>query len=200
MIKANAFILIGGKSERFGSPKWQATINGRSILDRIWNSCDSFEKRYVIGKEKPDSISYPFIKDELDIQAPINGLYTAFNNAKTDWILLLSCDLPLIDSKVFKKLWELKNENCDALISIANEKMQVTCGFYHKRILGKLESEIEKENYSIFKLLDNLNSSYVDFGEDDRFLNMNTPEDHEALLIEGDKYYRIFANREKEEI
>jgi molybdopterin-guanine dinucleotide biosynthesis protein A len=181
MIKASAFILIGGESKRFGSPKWQATINGRSILDRIWGACNGFENRYVIGKEKPDSISYPFIKDELDIQAPINGLYTAFNNAKTNWILLLSCDLPLIDSKVFKKLWESRNENCDALISIANEKMQVTCGFYHKRILGKLESEIEKGNYSIFKLLDNLNSSYVDFGEDDRFLNMNTPEDHEAI-------------------
>ncbi len=85
MIKATSFILIGGKSERFGSPKWKATISGQSVLDRIWNSCDSFEKRYVIGKEKPDSISYPFIKDELDIQAPINGLYTAFNNAKTDF-------------------------------------------------------------------------------------------------------------------
>ena len=181
MIKATSFILIGGKSERFGSPKWKATISGQSVLDRIWNSCDSFEKRYVIGKEKPDSISYPFIKDELDIQAPINGLYTAFNNAKTDWILLLSCDLPLIDSKVFIKLLELKNENCDAAIPIANDKMQVTCGFYHKRILPTLDSEIQRENFSLFKLLEKLNTAYVKFGEDDRFLNMNTPEDHEAI-------------------
>ena len=180
-IQANAYILIGGKSERFGSPKWAATIIGQSVLDQIWNSCDSFEKRYVIGKEKPASISYPFIKDELDIQAPINGLYTAFNNAKTDWILLLSCDLPLIDSKVFKKLWELRNENCDAAIPIANDKMQVTCGFYHKRILPTLDSEIQRENFSLFKLLEKLNTAYVKFGEDDRFLNMNTPEDHEAI-------------------
>ena len=47
MIKATSFILIGGKSERFGSPKWKATISGQSVLDQIWNSCDSFEKRYV---------------------------------------------------------------------------------------------------------------------------------------------------------
>jgi len=181
MIKATAFILIGGKSERFGSPKWKATISGQSVLDRIWNSCDSFEKRYVIGKEKPDSISYQFFKDELDIHAPINGLYTALNNAKTDWILLLSCDLPLIDSKVFKKLWELRNENCDPVIPIANDKMQVTCGFYHKRIFPTLDSEIQRENFSLFKLLEKLNTAYVKFGEDDRFLNMNTPEDHEAI-------------------
>ena len=180
-ISATAFILIGGKSERFGSPKWKAKINGKSVLDIVWDACNYFENRIIIGKEKPDIFDRPFIQDTLKINAPINGLYTALNNAKTDWILLLSCDLPLIDSKIFKKLWESRKENCDAVIPIANDKMQVTCGFYHKRILGKLESEIEKGNYSIFKLLYNLNSSFVDFGEDDRFLNMNTPEDHEAI-------------------
>jgi len=180
-ISATAFILIGGKSERFGSPKWKAKINGKSVLDIVWDACNSFENRIIVGKEKLDGFEKPFIQDTLKINAPMNGLYTALNNAKTDWILLLSCDLPLIDSKIFKKLWESRKENCDAVIPIANDKMQVTCGFYHKRFFGKLESEIEKGNYSIFKLLYNLNSSFVDFGEDDRFLNMNTPEDHEAI-------------------
>ena len=180
-ISATAFILIGGKSERFGSPKWKAKINGKSVLDIVWDACNSFENRIIVGKEKLDGFEKPFIQDTLKINAPMNGLYTALSNTKTDWILLLSCDLPLIDSKIFKKLWESRKENCDAVIPIANDKMQVTCGFYHKRIWGKLESEIEKGNYSIFKLLYNLNSSFVDFGEDDRFLNMNTPEDHEAI-------------------
>mgnify|MGYP001411800642 CR=1 FL=1 len=185
-IPATAYILIGGESKRFGSLKWQTIINGQTILDRIWDACDGIGNRYVIGKKKPDSISYPFIKDELDIQAPINGLYTAFNNAKTDWILLLSCDLPLIDSKVFKKLWELRNENCDPLIPIANDKMQVTCGFYHNRVLSTLEPEIEKKNYSIFKLLEKFNPCYINFGNKMSFLNMNTKKDMrtvEKILI-----------------
>ena len=180
-ISATAFILIGGKSERFGSPKWKAKINGKSVLDIVWDACNSFENRIIVGKEKLDGFEKPFIQDTLKINAPMNGLYTALNNAKTDWILLLSCDLPLIDSKVFKKLWELRNENCDPVIPIANDKMQVTCGFYHKRIFPTLDSEIQRENFSLFKLLEKLNTTYVKFGEDDRFLNMNTPEDHEAI-------------------
>jgi molybdopterin-guanine dinucleotide biosynthesis protein A len=59
--------------------------------------------------------------------------------------------------------------------------MQVTCGFYHKRILPTLDSEIQRENFSLFKLLEKLNTAYVKFGKDDRFLNMNTPEDHDAI-------------------
>ena len=180
-IPATAYILIGGESKRFGSLKWQTTIDGRTILDRIWDACDDIENRNVIGKKKPDSISYPFIKDELKINAPINGFYTALKYSKTEWILLLSCDLPLIDSKVLKKLWESRYNNCDAVIPIANEKIQVTCGFYHKRVSYTLESEIEKKNYSLFKLVEKLNPCYIDFGNNQSFFNMNTKKDLRAV-------------------
>jgi molybdopterin-guanine dinucleotide biosynthesis protein A len=176
-IPATAYILIGGESKRFGSLKWQATINGQTILDRIWDACDGIENRYVIGKENPNSIFYPFIKDELEINAPINGLYTALKYSRTDWILLLSCDLPLIDSRVFNKLWDSKSENCDIVIPVSNDKIQVACGFYQKRIFTKLESEIKKGNYSLFKLVEKLNSYYINFGNNQSFLNMNTKKD-----------------------
>ena len=103
-ISATAFILIGGKSTRFGSPKWKAKINGKSVLDIVWDACNSFENRIIVGKEKLDGFEKPFIQDTLKINAPMNGLYTALNNAKTDWILLLSCDLPLIDFQIINLL------------------------------------------------------------------------------------------------
>lgn len=181
IIPATATILIGGESRRFGSPKWEAIIDGIKLIDRTWDSCEIFENRFVVGKEKPDSISYSFIKDELDLQAPINGIYTALKYSKTDWAFLLSCDLPLIDSKVFEKLWESKSENCDAVVPFSNDKIQVTCGFYHKRVLSTLESEIEKKNYSIFKLLEKLNTTYIKFGNDNRFTNMNTQNDLDKI-------------------
>ena len=103
-IPATVFILIGGKSERFGFPKWKAKINNQTVLDKIWNACDIFENRVIVGKAKPHSISYPFMQDELNINAPINGLYTSLKISKTDWVFLLSCDLPLIAKSVFETL------------------------------------------------------------------------------------------------
>ena len=61
---ASAFILTGGKSERFGSPKWRSKIKGKTVLDRVWDACRNFEHRYVIGKEKPADIDKPFICDK----------------------------------------------------------------------------------------------------------------------------------------
>ena len=35
IIQATAFILIGGKSERFGRPKWRVVIDDKIILDTV---------------------------------------------------------------------------------------------------------------------------------------------------------------------
>ncbi len=181
-ISATAFILIGGKSERFGSPKWKAKINGKSVLDIVWDACNYFENRIIIGKEKPDIFDRPFIQDTLKINAPINGLYTALNNAKTDWILLLSCDLPLIDFQIINLLGRHLDKEVDAIVPKANGKTQVTCGYYNKRILPFVEKEIQKDNYSLFKLVQIINSVNIDFGEDLRFWNMNTKDDMTDIL------------------
>ena len=173
-IPISAFILIGGKSERFGSEKWRANINGKSVLDRIWDGCMYFEERIVIGKEKPKDFKKPFICDQLEIQAPINGLYTAIQHAEDDWIQLVSCDLPLIDADVFQILWNTKTQESDAVIPLTNNRHQVTCALYHKRILNYLESAIYENDFSLLSLIKNLKITKVNFNSDKRFWNMNT--------------------------
>jgi molybdopterin-guanine dinucleotide biosynthesis protein A len=173
-IPISAFILIGGKSERFGSEKWRANINGKSVLDRIWDGCMYFEERIVIGKEKPKGFKKPFICDQLEIQAPINGLYTAIQHAEDDWIQLVSCDLPLIDADVFQILWNTKTQESDAVIPLTNNRHQVTCALYHKRILNYLESAIYENDFSLLSLIKNLKITKVNFNSDKRFWNMNT--------------------------
>jgi len=173
-IPISAFILIGGKSERFGSEKWRANINGKSVLDRIWDACMHFEERVVIGKEKPKNFKKPFICDQLEIQAPINGLYTAIQNSGHDWIQLVSCDLPLIEANVFQMLWNSNTQESDTVIPFSNNRYQVTCALYHKRILNYLESAINENDLSLLSLIKNLIRTKVNFNSDKRFWNMNT--------------------------
>ena len=173
-IPISTFILIGGKSERFGSEKWRANINGKSVLDRIWDACMHFEERVVIGKEKPKNFKKPFICDQLEIQAPINGLYTAIQNSGHDWIQLVSCDLPLIEANVFQMLWNSNTQESDTVIPFSNNRYQVTCALYHKRILNYLESAINENDLSLLSLIKNLIRTKVNFNSDKRFWNMNT--------------------------
>ena len=173
-IPISAFILIGGKSERFGSEKWRANINGKSVLDRIWDACMHFEERVVIGKEKPKNFKKPFICDQLEIQAPINGLYTAIQHTEHDWIQLVSCDIPLIEADVFQMLWNSNAQESDIVIPFSNNRYQVTCALYHKRTLNYLELAINENDFSLLSLIKNLKITKVNFNSDKRFWNMNT--------------------------
>jgi len=183
-IPISAFILIGGKSERFGSEKWRSNINGKSVLDRIWDACMHFEERIVIGKEKPKDFKKPFIYDQLEIQAPINGLYTAIQHTEHDWIQLVSCDLPLIEADVFQILWNTKTQESDAVIPLTNNQHQVTCALYHRRILNYLKSAIDKNDFSLLSLIKNLKITKINFNSDKRFWNMNTKKN----LVEISNY------------
>ena len=185
MIKASTFILIGGESKRFGSPKWQASFNGKTVLDHIWNVCDSFENRFVIGKEKPKSISYPFIQDELDIQSPINGIYSALNHSNSDWNFIISCDLPLMTKKIIQSIWTSCNDGADAIVPMVKDYLQPTCTFYHKRILKQITPQIENGDLSLHGLLNSINTKTVNMDNKEKeFTNMNTQEDYEKIVRE----------------
>ena len=178
MIPATACILIGGDSSRFGSPKWRAMIGGITILDRLWIECEIFENRYVIGKEYPQDLEKHFVSDKLEIKAPIIGLHTSLDNAETDWILLLSCDLPLITKDILLDLWNQTDSEKNIIVPKVNERLEPTCALYHKRILDLCITRIEKNELGLQDLIRNIKSHSVNLTErSDQFMNMNTKSD-----------------------
>ncbi len=179
IINASSFILIGGFSRRFGSPKWKAELNNIRLIDHMWNMCLDFENRYVIGKEEPEEVSYPFISDALDIQTPLNGIYTALLNSKQEWNFIISCDLPLMNSHVIQLIWEMGDQTADAIIPRVKNYIQSTCAFYHKRALAKIQSIVNQNEFRVNDILDKLNTSYILMDDcEEEFTNMNMVEDY----------------------
>ena len=188
IISASAYILIGGKSERFGSPKWRAEIGRETVLDRMWQACADFESRSVVGKQQPSDLDKPFIRDELEIQAPIVGLYTALEYTQHDWNLLLSCDLPLVTADVFQTLWKNRSDDADIIVPQANDRIQVTCALYHRRLQKTVSKTIKNDILGLFRLTESANPVKVSFdGQDNRFFNMNTVQDLDTAQALAEK-------------
>ena len=182
MINATACILIGGKSKRFGSTKWKAKLGSKSVIEHIWSASSEFKFQYLVGKTRPKNIKEMFIEDLFDFQAPIIGLVSSIKSSKTDWILLLSCDLPLIDKDSLNAIWNSRGEKYDAVIPIVNGYRQPLCGLYHKRIKKKLDIYIAKKNLSLNFFLESINCNFIRISDNEQtFINMNTKEDFEKV-------------------
>ena len=178
MIKAAAFILIGGKSLRFGSSKWEVKIGQETVLERILDSCKEFESIKLVGKDRPLRSQAPFIKDGYELHAPMVGLHAALKQSQHDWNLIISCDLPLITARIIDQLWKNNKKGSDVIIPVVNDMLQTTCAFYHRKLLDLCTAGIQNNMLCLNDLVRSVNYLEVGFSDQiDAFLNMNTKED-----------------------
>ena len=178
-INANAYILIGGSSKRFGSPKWEAKLNGVRLIDHTWEICKIFESCTIVGKSKNNEIKYPFLEDKVDnVQSPINGIYTALSHSNNEWNFIISCDLPLMTSNSINKIWDNGNIESDAIVPIIKKQKHPLCAFYNRRINKIIKSQMDKGDLKVIHVLELFNTSYLPIKSDDKnFFNMNTIKD-----------------------
>ena len=183
MINASAYILIGGQSQRFGSQKWKVQIDGKPVLDHLWEKCSNFDSRWVVGKNQHIDLDKPFITDKLNMRAPFNGLYTALQHTRSEWNLILSCDLPLITGTVIKQLWQKKHNDSNGVIPKTSKGLEPLAGFYNRRLMSLLSSKLKNEDFSLQSLIENEDFTIINMDSDkDAFFNMNTPDDYETVV------------------
>ena len=183
MFNASAYILIGGQSQRFGSQKWKVQIDGKPVLDHLWEKCSDFGSRWVVGKHQPIGLDNPFIKDKLILRAPFNGLYTSLQHTRSEWNLILSCDLPLMTATVIEKLWRKKHNNSYGVIPKTRKGLEPLAGFYNRRLMSLLHSRLDNEDFSLQSLIENEDFTIINMDSDkDSFFNLNKPEDYETVV------------------
>ncbi len=175
----NAYIFTGGQSRRLLTDKSLVQLNGKTLTEIVHQKLSLiFDNIYVVGKVNrfPD---YHFIKDSNPVQCPLNGIVTALEHSKNDWIFVIACDLPLIETSTFNYLYDHIKSNVQVVLPIVNDNPQPLCAFYHKSIFKNFNTAIEKGDYRLMRLLDNLEVLKVTIPSnyDKQFLNINYQED-----------------------
>jgi len=139
-LPVTGLLLVGGRSERFGSPKAHALFRGETLADRAWRLlhevCDEV---LVVGKAEGPSLSFPVLDDGVEEQAPIFGLLAGLRIAENDICLALPVDCPLITP--------------DALRALAATRTVPQTGplpgAYPREAVAELEARIERGELSL---------------------------------------------------
>ena len=102
--QVNGYILTGGFSRRFGSDKALAKINNHTFTEELFETLLPILKSVSVVGKKQYFGNIPFIEDNLDIQCPMVGLYSALKQSDTDWNFIINVDMPLIDKEIVQYL------------------------------------------------------------------------------------------------
>ena len=160
-------LLVGGASERFGSPKALALFGGETLAERAWRLlAEAFgERRLAVGK---GDLELPFdvVVEPAEPRAPIAGVVAGLRAAATETAVFLPVDCPLVTPELLRELGERR----------AVTQTGPLPGAYAKSDLPELERRLAAGDYS----LRGVNPRVLQ--ADPRLLaNVNTPADLREL-------------------
>jgi molybdopterin-guanine dinucleotide biosynthesis protein A len=122
--------------------------------------------------------------DDL-MHGPLVGFAQGLAQVKTEWVLLLACDLPNLQVEVLQQwsaLLPSVNEEAIALLcKNSNGWWEALCGFYRRRSLEKLEPFIQQGGRSFQRWLDQEYVQELPLTKPQMLFNCNTPADVEQV-------------------
>ena len=103
-------LLVGGASERFGSPKTFAPFRGETLAERAWRVlgevCDEV---IAVGKDADElALPFPVLDDGTDERAPVFGVIAGLRAASHDVCIVLPVDCPLVAAEALRALVEAR--------------------------------------------------------------------------------------------
>ncbi len=120
------------------------------------------------------------LKESNPGKGPLFALLEGFSRLQTTWILLLACDLPLLQADILK-IWStlLKNSQTLAVVPYQENQWEPLCGFYHHHSGPFLQSFLEHGGQSFQHWLSTLPTQKIalDAPAQAMLWNCNSPND-----------------------
>ncbi len=98
-------LLVGGASERFGSPKALAPFEGETLAERAWRTLgEACEERLAVGKRGELELPFDLLDDGVGVRAPIAGVVAGLRAATNDVCVFLPVDCPHVTPDALRAL------------------------------------------------------------------------------------------------
>jgi aminoglycoside 6-adenylyltransferase len=105
-LTATGILLLGGASERFGSPKALALFRGETLAGRAWRLLNETCAEVIAVGKAGDGLELPFpvLDDGRAERAPVFGVVAGLRAATHDECLVLPVDCPLVTPGLLRAL------------------------------------------------------------------------------------------------
>ena len=179
-------ILSGGKSSRMGSDKGFMSYNGKPFIQHSIEALKPLVMEIIIVSNNVDYDVFGLkrIEDVMENAGPLAGLYSGLHQSKTDYNLVLSCDIPLINTSILQRLVDAIDDDSEIIQIESQGKTMPLIALYRKQcehIFLKLLNEGERRLQ--FAVNQCLVKNVILLNDASEFVqNINTPEQLNTIL------------------
>lgn len=170
-------VLAGGHSSRFGSNKALQAIDGTTFLGHAIETLQPLCSEVVISASRRNADDYSsyglrIINDTDEDLGPLGGIVSLLAAIHTDWLLVLTCDMPWLSSASLQQLLD-GAEGYEA-VSFDHSPLPL---LIRRSALPVVQNQIATGQLSIKALLSNLQTHYIIRCNERELSNVNRKED-----------------------
>jgi len=190
MKRLSVAIQAGGESTRMGMNKAMMDFLGEPLIARVITRVSSLsDDIFIITKEPQEFKKFPvrIIKDAISGKGAIGGLYTAFVEAKYEFVAVVACDMPFVNMDLLKKAYEVLLEyQADVAIPKTEEGYEPLHAVYRiQKCLPAIQNALATDNKRLVSWFPEVNvvemkSNMIDQYDPEHtaFINVNTRDEY----------------------
>lgn len=175
----NVYILAGGKSSRMGEEKGMVKFKGKTLISYVVETATRITNSICIVSNNEDykSLNLPMLSDHFSDIGPAGGIDAALNHSTSDKNLVVSCDMPFVDSFSMNELL-LQSHSFDIVMPRYKNQIEPLFALYHKQCAEQWRLLVSQGIYKLQDLANHFAVNYID-GEkllkynDKLFVNLN---------------------------
>lgn len=95
MTALTGVVLVGGASERFGSPKALARFRGETLAERARRLLGEVCAEVLVVGKQADGLPFPVLDDGTTSRAPVHGVIAGLRHASNEVVVAMPVDVPL---------------------------------------------------------------------------------------------------------
>jgi molybdopterin-guanine dinucleotide biosynthesis protein A len=186
----SSIVLAGGEGLRLECYKASIEFDGESLIQRVISRLNSLGDEIIIviarGQRLPKIICRSQPKIVTDVhpgRGPLVGIYTGLLNSKSDYNLVVACDMPLLNRHLLAYMIE-EASGFDITIPRLGSMLEPLHAIYSKNCIQAIERLLSEDNLKIDHLLDLVKVRYIESQEIKEFdwlylsfFNINTLQD-----------------------
>ncbi len=179
----SAAIMAGGKSSRLGRNKALLSLGGATVIEHVIATVSAIATPVTIITNNPEEYKHLGLATAGDLRpgcGPLSGIHAALSLSGTEYVLVKSCDIPLVGPEHLSLLH--RSYPGHDITIFKTSRFQPLCAIYRRTCLPALEDLIDHGEYRIIDLFPTLDTHVIRSDDEDAFRSINTDEDYEAML------------------
>ncbi len=168
-----------------GKDKGLMALNGRPLVEYLLRGLKPQTGRIANRHlDRYREYGVPVVKDQTDdYPGPLAGFAAAMQQAETDWIITVPCDVPLMVPDMAQRLINaLKAEDADLAVAHDGERLQPVHALIPVRLLADLQAFMAAGGRTIHRWYARHQTAVANSADvAAMFHNINTPEQKRAM-------------------